>query len=195
MARCADDERLAQHSGHEGCPPRACQHAACRRPAAACARCLAAGAGADRGPAFRSIFAEECRPIAQFYSLLLVEGISATRTAMSGKPLWAAGGQTMPVDLQAVPVTWAAGVLGLAAGLGPGRDRFDDRRPAAGAEQLTAALHLADSAAGLTFVALATVAELFAVVWVAARRCARRFRCSRKSRKCAPAPPGRCVGN
>ena len=40
----------------------------------------------------------------------------------------------------------------------------------AGAERLTAALHLADSAVGLTFVALATVAELFALIWAAARR-------------------------
>ena len=40
----------------------------------------------------------------------------------------------------------------------------------AGAEHLTAALHLADSAVGLTFVALATVAELFALIWAAARR-------------------------
>lgn len=39
-----------------------------------------------------------------------------------------------------------------------------------GAERLTAALHLADSAVGLTFVALATVAELFALIWAAARR-------------------------
>lgn len=35
---------------------------------------------------------------------------------------------------------------------------------------MTAALHLADSAVGLTFVALATVAELFALIWAAARR-------------------------
>jgi cation:H+ antiporter len=40
----------------------------------------------------------------------------------------------------------------------------------AGAERLTTALHLADSAVGLTFVALATVAELFALIWAAARR-------------------------
>jgi cation:H+ antiporter len=44
------------------------------------------------------------------------------------------------------------------------------RLAVAGAEHLTAALHLADSAVGLTFVALATVAELFALIWAAARR-------------------------
>ena len=44
------------------------------------------------------------------------------------------------------------------------------RLAVAGAERLTAALHLADSAVGLTFVALATVAELFALIWAAARR-------------------------
>jgi len=38
------------------------------------------------------------------------------------------------------------------------------------AERLTAALRLADSAVGLTFVTLATVAELFALIWAAARR-------------------------
>ncbi len=44
------------------------------------------------------------------------------------------------------------------------------RLAVAGAERLTAALPLADSAVGLTFVALATVAELFALIWAAARR-------------------------
>jgi cation:H+ antiporter len=51
----------------------------------------------------------------------------------------------------------------------------------AGAERLTAALHLADSAVGLTFVALATVAELFALIWAAARR-HRRTRTGRGAR-------------
>ena len=44
------------------------------------------------------------------------------------------------------------------------------RLAVSGAQRLTAALHLADSAVGLTFVALATVAELFALIWAAARR-------------------------
>lgn len=83
--------------------------------------------------------------------------------------------------------------LGEAAELTGGSDRDDEAgRPAAlalllvlagvalmiiggwlavaGAQRLTAALHLADSAVGLTFVALATVAELFALIWAAARR-------------------------
>ena len=49
----------------------------------------------------------------------------------------------------------------------PGRTTTD---AVACAERLTAALRLADSAVGLTFVTLATVAELFALIWAAARR-------------------------
>lgn len=62
--------------------------------------------------------------------------------------------------------TWAAllvvaGVVGMAAG---------GRLAVAGAERLVTALGLHDSVVGLTFVALATTAELLALVWAATRR-------------------------
>ena len=53
------------------------------------------------------------------------------------------------------------GVAGMAVG---------GRLAVAGAERTVSALGLSDSAVGLTFVALATTAELLALVWAAARR-------------------------
>lgn len=54
-----------------------------------------------------------------------------------------------------------AGVAAMAAG---------GRLAVAGAQRVVAAWHLTDSAVGLTLVALATTAELLALVWAAARR-------------------------
>ena len=44
------------------------------------------------------------------------------------------------------------------------------RLAVAGAERIVGSLGMAESVVGLTFVALATTAELFALVWAAARR-------------------------
>ena len=69
-------------------------------------------------------------------------------------------------DAQGVRPAWSvvlvvAGVAVMAVG---------GRLAVAGAENVVAALGLMDSAVGLTFVALATTAELLALVWAAARR-------------------------
>lgn len=122
---------------------------------------------------------------------------AAAALALLGGVSRAEGIGLVVLYLMAVAVIWRAErrppPLGEAAELTGGSDRDDEAgRPAAlalllvlagvalmiiggwlavaGAQRLTAALHLADSAVGLTFVALATVAELFALIWAAARR-------------------------
>lgn len=55
-------------------------------------------------------------------------------------------------------------------GVGVGLMTLGGRLAVGGAERIVDALAAADSAVGLTFVALATTAELFALVWSAARR-------------------------
>ncbi len=72
----------------------------------------------------------------------------------------AAGERGRPRGARAVLLVLAGLALMVAGG----------RLAVAGAEQVTAALGLTDAVVGFTFVALATTAELFALVWAAARR-------------------------
>jgi len=81
-------------------------------------------------------------------------------------PVFGEAAQLGEGDTQGAPRPWSvalvvAGVAVMALG---------GRLAVGGAERVVATLGLADSAVGLTFVALATTAELLALVWAAARR-------------------------
>jgi cation:H+ antiporter len=68
------------------------------------------------------------------------------------------------------PVEAGGAVAVLLLLVGVGIMALGGRLAVSGAEQIVDSLGLADSAVGLTFVALATTAELFALAWSAARR-------------------------